>query len=252
MASNDERRDKSLKHAPLVAAVLMSALTLAACSLDEADTNYQEALKLYEGGAMTDAILARLDKAISFNPARIEYYTCRAKVDFDSKRFKDVNADCMRATAVDPNNGFPYYIRGLAECEQSEFSKALGDFNEAIKLNFKRPEYFNGRALAYIGMSQGEAALKDADEAIHLDPHNGRWYYARGVAQMKLNKLKEAQESFDRCIELAPELEYPYAARSALHKMQGHKDLADKDMEKAQKMERDNNTLVKNKNPYRY
>ena len=68
--------------------------------------------------------------------------------------------------------------------EKKDYDKAIEDYNEAIRLDPKEAEAFDGRGNAWAGKKEYDKALKDYNEAIRLDPKNATshgdlaWLYA--------------------------------------------------------------------------
>ena len=54
--------------------------------------------------------------------------------------------------------------------EQEKYEKAIEYFNEAIKLDSKKTDYFLNRGLAKNGLGLFKESIKDFEKAIKIDP----------------------------------------------------------------------------------
>src|SRR5262245_53782241 len=83
--------------------------------------------------------------------------------------------------------------RGLQHYRNKDYTRAIAEFSEAIKLDPRSAAPYNNRANSYRALGDLERAARDYSEAIRIDPHP--WiFYNRG----KIHYLKK---DFDRAIE---------------------------------------------------
>lgn len=81
----------------------------------------------------------------------------------------------------------------------SKFDDAIEQYTEAIfcKIpNQKKAVYYCNRSIAQLRMENFTGALFDALECIKLDKTNVKGYYRKGQAYVALRKLKEAVDAF--------------------------------------------------------
>jgi tetratricopeptide (TPR) repeat protein len=121
-----------------------------------------------------------------------------------------------------------------------EYKPALADFDEAIRLDPKRPLAYLGRgwSLAHLVNAQIDVRpgaqinaelgaqienkvdqqIADYSQAISLDPTLAKAYLARGVAYMRQgNNSDAAIADFSKAIELAPDWASAYEVRGNLY-----------------------------------
>ena len=71
--------------------------------------------------------------------------------------------------------------RGNAYFAESQFDRAIEDYNQAIRLNPDYANAFINRGNVYRKGGQYDRAILDFDEAIRLSPQNPLAFYSRGV-----------------------------------------------------------------------
>jgi tetratricopeptide (TPR) repeat protein len=68
--------------------------------------------------------------------------------------------------------GLPFNGSGLDKIKKNDYSGALADFNEAIKLSPLNAVYIYNRGFTYCGLQRWENAIADLTEAVRLAPNN--------------------------------------------------------------------------------
>ena len=109
------------------------------------------------------------------------------------------------------------FKRGTAQIETGDYSAAVADFDEAIRL---RPEYgeaFHNRGVAKWRMGRLAGALADFDESIALGQVElWRAYKVRGDLKAEMGQLDEALVDYQRSLAIRPDWDY---ARKALRRV---------------------------------
>ncbi len=77
-----------------------------------------------------------------------------------------------------------YYSRGSAYGERSDYTRALADYSEAIRLNPKNYEFFVSRGLIYEARGEKDRAIADYSEAIRLNPMDFEAFTNRGLLNL--------------------------------------------------------------------
>ena len=131
-----------------------------------------------------------------------------------------------RNLAVDFSN------RGLAYKKKGQWDKAIGDYDEAIRL---KPDFafaLNNRGNAYYGKGHFDRAIKDYDLAIRLKPDFSEAFGNRGNVYRKKGQIARAIKDYDKAIKLdSQEADY-YNDRS-----EAYSELAAQDRAKAKELE---------------
>jgi len=81
---------------------------------------------------------------------------------------------------VAPRNG--YVNRGIAWQNKKQYDKAIGDYNEAIRLDPTFALAYNNRGNAWRDKKEYAKAIADYNDAIRLDPMYAPAYASRGAA----------------------------------------------------------------------
>lgn len=110
---------------------------------------------------------------------------------------------------------------GLRGTVQRDEEKRLADFNRAIELEPKNPDFLRLRAQHYLSAEEFDKALVDIDKAIELDPEHAASHELRGMILLGLERQDDALASFNRATELVPEAALPYQHRGELYLKKG-------------------------------
>lgn len=85
-----------------------------------------------------------------------------------------------------------------------DYSLALDDYNEAIRLNSKSFNAYFKRASLYLTQQKYDAAINDYTQAIEIDPKNADAYNNRGVAYSRKRERNLAIDNFRAALALNP------------------------------------------------
>ncbi|WP_392530248.1 tetratricopeptide repeat protein [Nostoc sp. C117] len=118
--------------------------------------------------------------------------------------------DKWRAVALD--------WRSYIYCQSNEYSKALEDLTQAIKLVPEEVEYLTVRGMTYCQIQRHQEALQDFNRVIELNP-NYQWAIAnRGIAYRVMKRYQEALQDFNRAIQLDPNDQWALAHRGVIYR----------------------------------
>ena len=106
-----------------------------------------------------------------------------------------------------------YQSRGLIRSNRLDHDRAISDFNRAIELDPKRPEFFLARGERFHNRGRYKQAIEDFTRAIQIEPNEAASYFARGRSCHYLDEDTRAVADFDQAITLAPDEVYNYVAR---------------------------------------
>src|SRR5258708_309980 len=125
-------------------------------------------------GASPDAVIAActalLELRVLPSKLRAVVLTNRA-VGHSGKGQHDLAVQGLdRSIRLEPDQGFPYIVRGSAYDELGQYERALQDFGKAIALDPNQAEAFFNRAVTYARKGDNERALKDYNRTTERRP----------------------------------------------------------------------------------
>ena len=220
-------------------------------------------------GAFKEAIEA-YSRAIELDPDSIEAYYARALIgdenhsmqDFyklltiepkDSKSYLyrawtykelkkgdlalDAFGKAIHSASGTRERAEAYYDRGkYYYADRRDFSLAVRDYTDAIRLNPKEANYYFYRGSSYSNLGRSDLAYADFNKAIELDPRDSTNYVARASVLINpMNKPELAIADYDKAIELEP-VAFNYMQRASAYLLLGKKNLADMDRSKASEL----------------
>jgi tetratricopeptide (TPR) repeat protein len=95
-----------------------------------------------------------------------------------------------------------YINRGMAYSQDEEYSQAMSDFDNAIRL---RPDYcdaYNNRGAVYKKLGEYDRAIQDFNYALSLKPDDAEIYYNLGICYVQMGLDDKALLSFNKAIEI--------------------------------------------------
>ncbi len=156
------------------------------------------------------------------------------------KLFKDAVVDADEALQLElikeKLRSAYYHTRGAARDSLGEYSEAIEDFKESIRLNPKKALLYRDRGLAKNALKQYEDALKDFQKAIQLRSKEAINYYHRGVTLNRIGHYKEAIEDLNTAIQLDQTNANSYYQRGFAKEMLGQQDKAKTDYKEVLKI----------------
>jgi tetratricopeptide (TPR) repeat protein len=103
--------------------------------------------------------------------------------------------------------------RGEAYTQTSDLDHAIGDFDQALRMNPRDSSALDGRGVAYLDQGKTDLGLADFNAAIRADPDNGDAFDHRGYLERTQRNFDAAIADESQAIELAPNGALPWANR---------------------------------------
>jgi lipoprotein NlpI len=115
-----------------------------------------------------------------------------------------------------------YYNRGIAYYRgKGDLDRAIGDYDEAIRLDPSKAMYYNNRAIAYRAKGELDRAIADYDHAIRLDPKHVHAYHNRANIHFERGEFDLAIADYTAAIRLDPRYANAYRGRGDAYQTRG-------------------------------
>lgn len=148
--------------------------------------------------------VAERAKELGIEDDEIEYYKARAYEGME----KDEEAEKIYLNLIekDTDNSKVYYNIAFLAGRKGQFEQSIKYLDKSLELEDEGYSYYL-RGLAYKNLQKYEEALRDYEEAIKLIPNDAKVYNNKGVVLEKLRKFEEAKTAYKKALEINPEHE---------------------------------------------
>lgn len=143
----------------------------------------------------------------------------RGRAYTKSNQYSKALEDLTEAIKLVPNEAEYLADRGNTYSLMKRYEEALPDFNRAIELNPKYDWAIEYRNYIYRLIKRYEEALQDCQRAIELNPKYDWAITSRGVTYRLMMRYEEALPDFDRAIELNPKSDRAFAQRGETYRL---------------------------------
>jgi tetratricopeptide (TPR) repeat protein len=109
-----------------------------------------------------------------------------------------------QAIRLNPGYALAYYNRGLDYANKGQFDRAIADYDQAVRLNPLRPDNFVSRGVAHDARGEYDRAIQDYDQAVRLRPAYGLALVDRGIAYANKEQYDRAIQDYDAALRLNP------------------------------------------------
>jgi tetratricopeptide (TPR) repeat protein len=145
------------------------------------------------------------------------FYNNRGTAYDDKHDYTHAIPDYDEAIRLNPNLASAFYGRGEAYDHTGEFDRAIQDYNEALRLNPNFAYAYDARGRAHRNKGDFDQAIRDYGEAIRLDPHYALAFNNRGDSYRSKGDYDQALQDFNEAIRLNPKLISAYANRGFVY-----------------------------------
>jgi tetratricopeptide (TPR) repeat protein len=139
--------------------------------------------------------------------------------------------------SVPTNDANLYIQRGTAAYRSGDFLGAIGNFDEAIRLNPDEAQSYNIRGNAWDELGVFERAIADYAQAIRIDPNNPAVFHDRAILWQRKGALDEALVDLDRAVRFTFADANIYCDRGLVWYQKGRHDRAIADFDRAIKLD---------------
>jgi len=145
------------------------------------------------------------ERAIALSPQDPTGYKYRGIAYLLEHRFERAEADLKIAAKLDPQDADSQAGYAQALSGQGRFSEAVARFGIALRLAPKDVRYLSSRCWARGGEGKNySAALEDCNQAIRLRPRYAVAYDSRGFVYLRFGKDAQAIKDFSTALNLQP------------------------------------------------
>ncbi len=178
--------------------------------IDDWELLYYRALLMFKGKSYKSA-QETLESVTDLNPSCAEAYYLKGEIRFVKKEYnyalKELNEAINKLPVTKPDYNF-YKLRAKTKFEIQDYKGAVNDWNVYFDGIPNEEDALISRAAAKINCKEFTGAIVDLDEAIKLNSKNPISYCYRGVAKSENKAFKEALDDYNTAIKL----KFDYAA----------------------------------------
>jgi tetratricopeptide (TPR) repeat protein len=244
-----------------------------AIKIDPNNANaYNNRANAYEKLGDTDKAIADYTQAIKIDPNNANAYNNRGNSLYYLGVYNTAIDDWTQAIKIDPNYAKAYNNRGNAYAKLNNdgnndqenadysvvekhlqalrnntgsYSKAIADYNQAIKIDPNNANAYNSRGYAYVELGDYKKALADLDRSLKLDPNFAYAYHSRGKAYAGLKEHDKAIADFNKAVDIfsaaktidKKNLALAYCDRGKSYRSLGNLSKSNDDIKKARELD---------------
>ena len=203
----------------LVATVLIAACAgLVTTKLTVALSYCDQGLSAQNAGKF-DRAIKNYTRCIDAYPVNKKYpvaaFHNRGTAYLHEDQFDKAIGDFDQAIRLKPDHALAFNNRGVAYDHRGDRDGAIADFDKAIALGtLKGPRKawpFNNRGNAYSSKGQYDRAIVDFNEAIGLNPDDALNYFDRGNAYQEKRRYDRAITDYKKTLRLKPDDAHAHA-----------------------------------------
>lgn len=109
-----------------------------------------------------------------------------------------------------------FTIRGNGYVRKQDYDRAIGDYNDAIRLDANYSKAFNDRGVAYQKKVEFDRAIADFDQAIRLNPNYAIAFANRAQVYQTKGEFDRAVRDYGEVVRLQPQFEQVIRQQPAL------------------------------------
>ncbi|MFO7843433.1 MAG: tetratricopeptide repeat protein [Bacteroidales bacterium] len=154
---------------------------------------------------------------INVKPKLADPYFLRGIAKFNLTDYLGAEQDFAKAIELKPNHTAALKNRGITRVNLKKYYLALNDFNQAIKLYAIDPELYVYRGLCYININHYQQAIKDFNQSLEITKQNKKAYFYRGLAKHYSEDTLGALDDYNKALTIDPEYIPVYMNKGILY-----------------------------------
>jgi uncharacterized caspase-like protein len=162
--------------------------------------------------AVEDPVLKELNAKLEQNPTDAAAFYSRGIIFAKNGDYSRAVSDFDQAIRLDPNNAAAFNNRCWSRAASGDLDPALRDCNEALRLRPDFADALDSRGLVFLKLNLNSLAVADYDAALKLKPHQASSLYGRGVGKRRLGKISEANSDIAAAKAITPGIADEFAA----------------------------------------
>ncbi|MEM6690832.1 MAG: tetratricopeptide repeat protein [Planctomycetota bacterium] len=173
----------------------------------DADAYYMRGLALAQSGEHRDAI-EDFAAAIAYGIKEeflVGCYYNRSKSYHSERDFSKAIDDLNEVMRLDTTHLHAPMRRGLAKAELGQYQQAIADYDLAILRKPDSADAFHNRGNEWIQLGKFRKAIADLTTAIRIDPESAVSFNSRGIAWNRKGCYWKALADYERALELDPD-----------------------------------------------
>lgn len=190
----------------------------------------------YRAKGELDKALADADTAVRFRPDMPLAYSIRAAINMTRAQYELAISDLDVAIKLNPSTSL-YSNRGFARIRAGDSTRAMEDFDAAIRMKGTNEEAYFGRGEVYFERADFTATIHEMGIAIRLNPELWSAYNMRGTAYMLTGDLDRAILDQEAAVLFQPRHAAPVGNRGIAHYLKGNFHEAAKDLKRTLDLE---------------
>ncbi len=119
--------------------------------------------------------------------------------------FRDTEAMLIRENVINTNVDKDYVKRCSAHFQLKDYSDAVNDCREAVKINPNNDEAYILSCLSNFQLQDYSKAVDDCTEAVKINPNNDKAYFYRGANHIMNGNQSQGMEDLRKAASLGNE-----------------------------------------------
>ena len=191
---------------------------------------------LMDRGQGAEAI-SELDLALKAMPQNPEVYFQRGLVYENLDLPEKALADYVACLKLDDRRTDALNNKAVQLAKLKRFDEAIIAFSELVDLDREDFLGYRNRGLCRFDMQDASGALQDYDTALKLNPDDTSSWFQRGNVHLSIDNLDAAEGDFTKALELDSEFARAWMNRGVARYRKGEKSLAAEDLTRAQELD---------------